>query len=353
MSYLVTIAMPVYQVGRDIERAIASALNQTFESIEFLIIDDKGTDDSMDILRRFIANHPRGKHVRIIDHGVNQGTGATKNSAIREAQGRYLYFMDSDDVITPDCIELLYRAITTNPVDFVAASFRKVSPDGKIEIAVTQLPDVTRREEYALAKYRKGKECSFYIMTWNKLFDIDFLRDNHIACIPHHLNEDVWFSFQLYYRTASFTFLSNVTYDWYVRANSTTNTMLNQGLKAAKVTTFLEALAFKKEAIRTDKVAANCPYLVDDVVAFCLRLSEGVLRSSMPAAQKKELILQVTDVREIANHRPNLFLNKFVFTLFKTHWKAPLLGCLYTIRYGRGVLYAFCHPLLVIRKRLL
>lgn len=350
MGYQVTVAMPVYNIGSDIERALYSALGQTFESIEFLIIDDKGTDNSMEIVRRIIADNPRGKDVRIIDHGVNRGTGATKNSAIKEAQGKYLYFMDSDDVIVPDCIDLLYREITRNPVDFVAASFRKVSADGKDELSVTQLPNITCREPYALAKYRKGKESSFYIMTWNKLFDIAFLRDNRIYCIPHHLNEDVWFSFQLYFRTSSFTFLSRVTYDWYVRANSTTHTVINNGLKVEKINSYLEALEYKKEVVRTDNMAAHCPYIIDDIVEFCLRLSEGILRSNLSSSQKREYILKVIDIQEIADRHPDRAANRFAFALFKNRCKSFLFGYLYAVRYGRGVLHALSHPMSIIRK---
>lgn len=350
MDYQVTVAMPVYNVGKDIERALLSALGQTFASIEYLIIDDKGTDESMDIVRRIVASHPRGKDVRIIDHGVNRGTGATKNSAIAEAKGRYLYFMDSDDVIIPTCIETMYGEITRNPVDFVAASFRKVSPDGKNEISVTKLPDMTRCEPYALAKYRKGRESRFYIMTWNKLFDLDFLRGKNISCIPHHVNEDVWFSFQLNYKTSSFTFLSVITYDWYMRANSTTHSVVNNGLKIEKIKSYLEALAYKKEAVRQDDTAAKCPYIVDDIIEFCMRLSEGILRSSLPSDQKRESVLKVTDVGEIACRHADRCVNKFVFSLFKSKNKGFLFGYLYAIRYGRGVLFAMTHPLSVIKK---
>ena len=65
--YKVTLSMPIYNVAPYVERALLSALNQTFESIEFLLVDDRGTDNSMDIVRRIIKDHPRGKDVRIID----------------------------------------------------------------------------------------------------------------------------------------------------------------------------------------------------------------------------------------------------------------------------------------------
>ena len=70
MNYKVTLAMPVYNVEKYVERALLSALNQTFDSIEFLIVDDKGTDRSIEIVSEIVSTHPRGKDVRIIEHVV-------------------------------------------------------------------------------------------------------------------------------------------------------------------------------------------------------------------------------------------------------------------------------------------
>ena len=122
--YKVTLSMPIYNVAPYVERALLSALNQTFESIEFLLVDDRGTDNSMDIVRRIIKDHPRGKDVRIIEHPHNIGLGATRNTAIDNAQGEYLFFMDSDDEITPDCIQVLYDKMMEEKVDFVVGSTR-------------------------------------------------------------------------------------------------------------------------------------------------------------------------------------------------------------------------------------
>ncbi|MFK2656934.1 glycosyltransferase family 2 protein [Bacteroides fragilis] len=84
--------MPVYNVEKYIERALLSALNQTFESIEYLVIDDKGQDESMNIVRRIVTKHPRGKYVRIIDHGENRGTGATKKYCHKRGKGKISIF---------------------------------------------------------------------------------------------------------------------------------------------------------------------------------------------------------------------------------------------------------------------
>lgn len=89
--YKVSLAIPIYNVSLFVERALLSVLNQTYDNIEYLIVDDKRQDDSMDIVHRIIKDHPRGKDVRIIEHPYNIGLGATRNTAIDNAQGEYLF----------------------------------------------------------------------------------------------------------------------------------------------------------------------------------------------------------------------------------------------------------------------
>lgn len=240
--------MPVYNVAPYVERALLSALNQTFDSIEFLIVDDRGTDNSMDIVRKIVAEHPRGKDVRIIEHPHNIGTGATKNTAIDNAKGKYLFFMDSDDEITPDCIEVLYKAMMEDgPVDFVAGSYDIIDIEGNIKSGL---------------KYKRVKMCGrlklaesvfrirdkFSITTWNKLYDIDFLRSNHIKCYPHHLNEDNIFTFDVILKSDTCILISEITLRQYQRENSTEyNRRLF--LSVRNVREFMEIYSYYKSSL--------------------------------------------------------------------------------------------------------
>ena len=109
MEYEVTIGIPVYNVEKYIRRTIDSALAQTFGSIEFLILDDCGTDSSIDIVKEYQQTHPRGKDIRIISQPQNGGLGRARNRIIEEAQGKYLFHLDADDAIAPNTIQLLYE----------------------------------------------------------------------------------------------------------------------------------------------------------------------------------------------------------------------------------------------------
>lgn len=247
--YKVTLSMPIYNVAPYVERALLSALNQTFESIEFLLVDDRGTDNSMEIVRRIIKDHPRGKDVRIIEHPHNIGTGATKNTAIDNAQGEYLFFMDSDDEITPDCIQVLYDRMMEDKVDMVVGSSQSIDIDGTVSKHV-QLENVNRWGNDVLMKYHCVENNQFPVYTWNKLYRLSFLRDNSIHCIPEHNCEDLYFSFNVEKYAQSFSFIDNVTYWYYIRPNSFMDRIQNH-ISMKEVNMLMDFLSYKKAYIKS------------------------------------------------------------------------------------------------------
>ena len=104
----ISIGMPVYNVEKYIKRSILSVLNQSIEcNLEILVIDDCGTDHSIDIVRDLQQNHPRGKDIRIVRQPHNMGCWAARNRVLDEAQGKYIFLIDSDDYLFEKKIKLL------------------------------------------------------------------------------------------------------------------------------------------------------------------------------------------------------------------------------------------------------
>ena len=239
--------MPIYNVAPYVERALLSALNQTFESIEFLIVDDKGTDNSMDIVRRIISEHPRGKDVRIIEHEKNIGLGAARNTAIDNAKGEYLFFMDSDDAITLDCIAILYNAIIEESVDFVVGSHNCISENRITKEEIHQVQII--KGQYSLLEYVYKYGGLINMSTWNKLYLLSFLKKNHIKCIPYHVVEDQLFSFNVYSKAVSVRLLSNITYHYYINEKSTLNRIKDNGLSKRDIQTWIDIYNFKKDIL--------------------------------------------------------------------------------------------------------
>ena len=151
MKYEVTLGVPVFNVEKYVRKMMDSALAQTFQSIEFLICDDCGTDHSIEIVREYQQTHPRGKDIRIVRQPQNMGIGAGRNRIVDEARGRYLYFMDADDTIASNTIEILYQAAQQYQAQLVYGSYERIEDfDDETRRIPFQYPAMQFVEEDAL-----------------------------------------------------------------------------------------------------------------------------------------------------------------------------------------------------------
>lgn len=220
-EYEVTIVIPVYNVALYVATSLLSALNQTFKSIEFLIVDDKGQDKSIDIVNKILKTHPRGEDVRIIDQIYNQKTGAARNAGVDNAIGKFLFFLDGDDVLSLDCIEILYKAMCQHPVDFVSASFVRRNEQGELYSGCRYETDILiNNGEHAVFDYCYGKGNRVAVSLCNRLYDINFLREKHIRCIPEQTHEDSWFTYQVFMQAKSCRLLPDCTLFYTYNPNS-------------------------------------------------------------------------------------------------------------------------------------
>ena len=103
----ISIVIPVYHVEAYIVRCLQSVATQTFRDIECLIVDDGGQDDSARLAHDFIQSYQGDISFQLLHHEKNSGLSAARNSGIRAASGDYIYFLDSDDAISANCIEVL------------------------------------------------------------------------------------------------------------------------------------------------------------------------------------------------------------------------------------------------------
>lgn len=118
----VSVIIPIYNVENYIEECLVSALNQTLKDIEIICVDDGTKDSSMEIVERYAQKDDR----IVIIHRENGGLSAARNTGLEAATGEYVYFLDSDDYITEDMLEILYHECKKDDLDniyFDAESF--------------------------------------------------------------------------------------------------------------------------------------------------------------------------------------------------------------------------------------
>lgn len=114
-QYKVSVIIPVYNAENFLDESINSVLNQTLDDIELICVNDGSKDNSLEILKNFASQDSR---VKIINQ-KNGGCGAARNKALDNANGKYIYFFDPDDYISPYTLEELYDNAISNDSDFV------------------------------------------------------------------------------------------------------------------------------------------------------------------------------------------------------------------------------------------
>lgn len=218
MNYDVTIGIPVYKSKAYIRRALESALAQSYPSLEFLLIDDYGNDESIAIIQELQKTHPRGADMRIISHDRNMGVSASRNQIIEESKGDYLYFMDSDDQIAENTIALLMQNVRVYDAEIVFGSYERIDTTGErtvYQYPSKQLLGIDQLAEFAYRKYAgiQASACNYMVKT-------SLLRENNLRFINADYWEDFVFTFDLVTYITRAVLLPDITYSYYCREDS-------------------------------------------------------------------------------------------------------------------------------------
>lgn len=116
----VSVIVPIYNVSRFIKRCVESLFNQTLDDVEFIFVNDCTPDDSIDILKKVIADYP-DRNTMIINHEVNKGLPAARNTGLKAASGDYIFHCDSDDLLSLRCSTIcIIRLVTIMLTSFGA-----------------------------------------------------------------------------------------------------------------------------------------------------------------------------------------------------------------------------------------
>lgn len=220
MNYVVTIGIPVSKAVDYIENTMESALNQTFDSIEYLIVDDCGNDGTIEIVERFKKEHSRGKDISILYNKQNLGVGKTRNIILDQAQGEYLFFLDSDDVLDPNAIEKMVGIARQYEAEVVYGSWIRVDNIHHSPSQYNYYPDLKLLKSGELAMYAFKNYSSFQISVCNALFSLNLIRSNHLRFLDTIYWEDLAFTYELAPKVNRAVLLSDITYHYLCRPGS-------------------------------------------------------------------------------------------------------------------------------------
>ena len=215
----VSIIIPVYNVGPYVGRCIVSVMNQSYcGAIECVIVDDCGEDDSMAIIEKLIADYTGPIVFNILRHTHNRGLSAARNTGIDAASFNYLFFLDSDDALPPNCLERLATPIQNDPL------IEMVTGD-RIHVLTGTEPELKIREaDLATSIDVRNYFFSHFFSkaAWNKLIQKDFLKRHHLYFREGLLHEDILWTHYVMQHLSHLYLIPDITYHIYGSPDSIT-----------------------------------------------------------------------------------------------------------------------------------
>lgn len=212
---MVSIVVPVYNMGSKIQDCVKYILQQTYECIEVILVDDGSKDDSYEKCLEIAQKDPR---VSVI-HTDNQGSGPARNEGIRVASGRYIYFPDADDYIERNAIETLVANIIDSNSDLVVFGYKNIDINQKLISTKTYKSKIVEAEEarkdYSSFLSMYG-EYTVQGAPWNKLFDLEVIKKFNIKYPALRRHQDQGFIARYMNVAARLCFIPDVLYTYYV-----------------------------------------------------------------------------------------------------------------------------------------
>lgn len=210
-----SIIIPVYNCAPYIEACLDSIMAQSFSDFEVIIVDDHGTDNSIDIVYKYVADKNAMKKFRFLQTEVNSGPGIARNVGIKAAQGDYVAFVDSDDTIDVDFCKELCEAAYLHNADVAYCNALKICGGGQTELCNPSLDsgDFTgEKKKYFLTH--------FVSMFWTFVYRRQLLINHSIEFPSERSAEDTYFQTCAILAASKIAFVGKPMYKYFVRSGS-------------------------------------------------------------------------------------------------------------------------------------
>ena len=227
----VSILVPFYKVEKYVGRCIESLFTQTYTNIEYVFVNDCTPDKSMEVINEYIEKYGVAERCKMIVHEQNQGISASRNDCLDNMTGDYFLFVDGDDYINKDMVELLVDAAVRENADISGCGYIEEYPDHSVEYPqkYTNNHDEMLRSITMLTI----KGVLWKLLIRRELIVINYLRFPY----DNSINEDYYYCCRLFYYAKSFASVDKCLYHYvqYNPNNLTKKSLQNIESQAAAI----------------------------------------------------------------------------------------------------------------------
>ena len=199
----------------------------------------------MAVVQQSQTEHPRGADIHIVRHTQNLGVSAARNCIIDDAQGEYLYFMDSDDIIAENAIELMMQNVRQYDAEIVFGSYERIETTG--QRTVYKYPSLQLLHEDELATFAYRKYAGIQASACNYLVKTSLLREYHHRFIDTNYWEDLVFTFDLVTLVKRAVLLPDITYTYICREGSLSHYQHRQQISKEEIMNNAHAIDYLKQ----------------------------------------------------------------------------------------------------------
>ncbi len=220
----VSVILPIYNQQKYLSKALDSLEKQTLKDAEFICINDGSTDCSLDILKEHAS---RDNRIKIINQ-KNQGTGKSRNNGLKIAQGEYIAFLDPDDYLEKNALDDLYKKSKKQNCDMVIFNFKRIGDDGNLlsqfnlKKRLQRFYNIKENENFKWRDIKPRVLGGTYPVAWNKFYNANFVKKNHLKFANCNLAEDHVFVFGATLNAENIGYLDKCLYNYVVHEDSAT-----------------------------------------------------------------------------------------------------------------------------------
>lgn len=223
---LISVIIPVYNVEDFLPKCVDSVLNQSYDSLEIILVDDGSTDSSGSICDEYALKDNR---IHVI-HQPNSGVSAARNAAIDYFHGDYVVFIDGDDFIEPQMIELLHQLLQTNDATFSMVLGRHVSPsqplnNQRIELAAVKTRSFSQDDMMRGLFGLSDMPLFQFLVVWNKMFPRELVKSTYFIRTG---TEDTEYNSRIYPKAGKVVCGLTPMYNWVQRTTSFIHAPMNE-----------------------------------------------------------------------------------------------------------------------------
>ncbi len=257
MNDLVSVVVPIYNVEKYLNRCLQSIVNQTYKNLEIILVDDGSPDNCPSMCDDWKTKDSR---IKVI-HKSNAGLGEARNTGIKNANGKYIFFFDSDDYVALNTVERCLECALKTNADTVVYGRANVYPNGDIEEKANNIDTNLYENESITDDFLPGLfdySHGFGVSAWSKMFSLDIIKENRLLFQSERvvISEDSMFCLEYFSKSKKVYVIPDRLY-FYFKNDKSLSRAYKEGRQIKNDEFLLKCIEKVKELSISERVLSN------------------------------------------------------------------------------------------------